>query len=258
MAMDCYIIQHEPLLMAVRSCLSGLTVTNFDQLDEDYCDDIEFISSDILDLVKFDKVMRKFEVTSGAMLSRNVKSKVMGLGAWRGKEDWPEEISWIKSESQLKIFGFLICPTYQETLEKTWSKVVISFERTLFSWSSRSLETLSQRVEVVKMFAMSKLYYVAQVLPLLNRFRKRIERGLSTFIFRGRQERLSLSEIENTRKQGGLGLVNIAIKSECLLLRQTVRVLTLFRDKSYRHRGYWLGSFLTNTGGVKTFLNLRT
>ena len=43
-AMDCYIIQHEPLLMAVRSCLSGLTVTNFDQLDEDYCDDIEFIS----------------------------------------------------------------------------------------------------------------------------------------------------------------------------------------------------------------------
>ena len=55
-------------------------------------------------------------------------------------------------EKQLKIFGFIICPTYQETVKQSWEKVITGFEKVLFSWSSRSFETLSQRVEVAKFF----------------------------------------------------------------------------------------------------------
>ena len=40
------------------------------QLDKDYCDDTQFISEDLLDLVKFDEVMQKFEASSRAILSR--------------------------------------------------------------------------------------------------------------------------------------------------------------------------------------------
>ena len=47
------------------------------------------MSSDVNDLVKFNKVMEKFEETSGAILSRTKKSKVMGLGTLRNKNDWP-------------------------------------------------------------------------------------------------------------------------------------------------------------------------
>ena len=65
------------------------------------------------------------------------------------------------------------------------------FEKLLYSWSSRSLDTLFQRVEVAKTFAMSKLFYVAQVIPLPEKFRKRIESKLSSFIFRGRHEGLN-------------------------------------------------------------------
>ena len=100
---------------------------------------------------------------------------------------------------------------------------------------------------MAKVFALSKLYYVAQVLPLTDKYRKRIEQKMSSFIFRGRHERLSLFELENTCRQGGLGLPNIAVKAECLLLKQTTRILSKPNETTYRHLGYWLGNALRNT-----------
>ena len=85
-AMNLYILQQEPLLRMLRATLTGLTITNFRLMDKSYCDDIETLSSDIRDLVKFDQVMVKFEMTSGAILSRTDKSKVMGLGQWKGRQ----------------------------------------------------------------------------------------------------------------------------------------------------------------------------
>ena len=63
----------------IRATLSGLQITNFKQIDEAYCDDVKTVSSDIRDFLKFDEVMQKFEKTSGAILSRTKKSKVMGI-----------------------------------------------------------------------------------------------------------------------------------------------------------------------------------
>lgn len=243
-SLDLYVLQQEPFLRVLRNTLHGIPITNFRQLDEDYCDDTEFVSEDVEDLVRFDQVMTKFEATSGAILSRNAKSKVLGLGPWQGRDDWPQEVSWLKTETQLKIFGFTICPTYQQTAEKTWEGVISGFVKVLFSWSSRTLDTLCQRVEVARTFAMSKLYYVAQVLPLPTKYRKQIEQSLSSFLFRGRHERLSLSLLENSCKQGGLGLPNIAVKAQCLLLKQTTRILSKPGETSYRHLGYWLGAHL--------------
>ena len=85
--MNLYILQQEPFLRLLRSTLAGLTITNFKQVDKSYCDDVQTLSNDISDLVKFDEVMQKFESTSGAILSRNKKSKVMGVGQWTGKHD---------------------------------------------------------------------------------------------------------------------------------------------------------------------------
>ena len=74
----------------MRKTLTGLTITNFKLIDESYCDDVQTLCDDVNDLVKFDEVIEKFESTSGAILSRNKKSKVMGVGLWKGKLDWPE------------------------------------------------------------------------------------------------------------------------------------------------------------------------
>ena len=76
---------------------------------------------------------------------------------------------------------------------------------------------------------------------------KLIESALSAFIFRGRHERLKLDELENPRSRGGLGLVCVSTKAECLLLRQTLRVLKRKESNCFKHLGFWLGSELHET-----------
>ena len=107
-ALDLYSLQQEPLLRLLRISLRGIPITNFTQKDVEYCDDVEFVSNDVQDLITFNRIMTKFEATSCAILSRNEKSKILGIGSWRNKEDWPLEVSWLKTEKQLKIFGVII------------------------------------------------------------------------------------------------------------------------------------------------------
>ena len=64
---------------------------------------------------KFNLVAR-FESVSGAILNRNRKSKVMCLGGWTARNNWP--LPWLKTELQLKISGFIIKPTYNEMINE--------------------------------------------------------------------------------------------------------------------------------------------
>ena len=57
---------------------------------------VQTLSDDVNDLIKFDEVMQKFESTSGAILSRNIKSKVIGLGLKTGKQDCLEAVKWMR------------------------------------------------------------------------------------------------------------------------------------------------------------------
>ena len=239
---DLYCLQQEPLLRMLRMNLKGLQLTNFKQIEEAYMDDIVNLSGDVGDLVIFNTIFSRFEAQSGAMLSRDKKSKVMGLGQRRGKTDWPLE--WIQTASELKILGFRITPQYTSTVKSTWEAVCGGFKRSLFAWESRALTSMQQRVDIAQIFALSKLWHTAQVLPLPCSFTKKIEASLSSFIFRGCHERLKLSELENLKSNGGLGLTCVATKAESLLLRQSLRILSRPDEKCYRHLGYWLGNFL--------------
>ena len=53
-----------------------------------------------------------------------------------------------------------------------------------------------------------------------------------------------------------MGLPNIAIKADTLLMKQLCRMLTLPNEDSFRMVGYWLGSFLQDTGLGENFPQL--
>ena len=56
------------------------------------------------DRLVIDEIFVNFKDISGAILSRSVKSKVMWLGKWRNRNDWP--LSWLKVQSELKVLVF--------------------------------------------------------------------------------------------------------------------------------------------------------
>ena len=238
---DLFCINQEPLLRMLRSRLAGLCVFNFKEKDISYLDDIQILSEKEEDLVMFDHVMKMYEKQSGAMLSRDKKSKVMGLGKWQGREDWSQEVPWLRPVLEMKVLGFTVCPQYSDTVRRTWEQVFRGFQKALFSWGSRALYTLHQRVTVLQTFALSKLWYTSQVLPLPTSVVRKIDSASSAFIFRGRPERLKLAELQNQVKKGGLGLVCVATKAECLLLRQGLRILQRQGENCFLHIGHWLG-----------------
>ena len=89
LSMLLYIIYIEPLLVKINKLTKGLCVSNLVQKDDDYCDDLNFLSEVENDLVVIENTFSRFESVSGALLSRSWKSKVMGLGQWKDRLVWP-------------------------------------------------------------------------------------------------------------------------------------------------------------------------
>ena len=118
LSMLLFIIYIEPLLMMIRRMTRGLAVSHVQQKDDDYCDDVNFIGERENYLIVIEEIFSNFKDISGAILSRSEKFKVMGLGPWRGNQDWP--IDSLKVVTMMKFFEFLITPSYNQTLHLSW------------------------------------------------------------------------------------------------------------------------------------------
>ena len=181
LAMLLYILYVEPLLWTLEKKINGLRVNNIEQKLEAYCDDVNITTDKLEDFEVIDTVVKRFEKVSGAILSRNRKCKVIGFGNWAGKLDWP--LDWVKPVGSEKIFGIFICDSYDEMLRLNWDYRFRKFSNTIFSWSPRVLDTLQQRVDVIRMFGLSRVYYVASILPVTSNVVKKFESLMGKFIW---------------------------------------------------------------------------
>jgi Reverse transcriptase (RNA-dependent DNA polymerase) len=97
LAMLLYIIQLHPLIVQLRRILAGLSVGNIRESALGYVDDVHALSSSLEDLPKIDEIVADFEAVSGALLNRNRKSVIVGLGSWAGRHEWP--LPWIGTDT---------------------------------------------------------------------------------------------------------------------------------------------------------------
>ena len=234
-----YLIFVEPLLMRIRSKVKGVQIANIKAIDEDYVDDVNILVDTDQDFHVIDGIFEEFEAVSGAILNRSHKSKVLGLGQWANRTNWP--LPWIKNVNELKIFGFQLKKSYEETLEANWNHTVPKFKGCLTSWNNRILDTFRKRIDVIHIFGTSRLWYKCQVLPLPRKFRNLIESAITQFLWRGYLERLEINEIKNEASQGGLGLICVFSKANSLFLKSTCRMLVTPNTSYYQHIQYWLG-----------------
>ena len=86
-------------------------------------------------------------------------------------------------------------------LELNWTYRFRKFSNILYSWSNRVIDTLQQRVEVIRIFALSRVYYVAAVLPMKPAVVKKIESLMGKYIwnFTGKMLRVAIDEMKNKK-----------------------------------------------------------
>ena len=244
LSMLLYIVYIEPLLIYIEQKIAGLILPNIPPSLEAYCDDVNVITENETDLIVVNGAVKKFEDLSGAILSRDKKCKIIGFGKWKNRVDWP--LQYLRTVKEIKVFGIFIMDSYRDLLKRNWSYRFDKFEQSLLSWSSRVLETIFQRVEVVRTFALSRIYYLASILPMPKATANNIEKVIGKFLWSssGKILRVSLEELKNPLEKGGCGLTCIKSMSKSLLLSQTLRLLKSDDKKSIAHLGYWIGELL--------------
>ena len=243
-AMILYILYIEPLLVYIGKHVVGLRMKNVKQSIESYCDDLNLITGDMEDIRKVDESVTKFEAVSGAILSRNRKCKVMGLGRWKDVVIWP--LDYLEGVKEMKVFGIYMMNSYRELLKKNWDYRLSKCDQSILSWSSRSIDSLSQRVQIVNVFALSRDFYVASVLPmsrtLCNKFDKRI--GNFLWLAAGKILRVSLSELKLPLNRGGQNLLCLYTMAKSLRISSLLRLLKSGDTKTIGHVWYWIGGCL--------------
>ena len=79
---------------------------------EGYVDDLQAICGSLAYITNVDFLLSRFKSLSEAILNCSSKSKLMGLGEWRGRTQWP--LSWVESVKSLRVFGIILTPDWTE------------------------------------------------------------------------------------------------------------------------------------------------
>ena len=243
LAMLLYIIYIEPLIVYLEKRLTGSILPGLKTVDA-FCDDLNVMTKSDSDLVLVNSAIEKFESISGAILSRNKKCEVLGFGRWKARKTWPLE--YLRTVKETKVFGIIVSNSYRHMLKRNWDTRYEKLEQTLFSWGGRLLNSIYQRIEVVKIFALSRINYVASILPLPKSTADRIEKVIGKFIWTasGKILRVKIDELKLPFGGGGCKLTCVSRMSKSLLLTQVLRLLKSNDKKSINYLTYWVGELL--------------
>ena len=97
----------------------------------------------------------------------------------------------------------------------------------------------------MKTFALSRIWFRAQVLPLPQSWASKFESTIASFLWKGQQTKnlLSMETICLPCENGGLGIPFLRAKCDALLLKQMLRILAS-RGVSFDHMTFWINDTL--------------
>ena len=186
-----------------------------------YADDTNIFITSERSLIEVDRIISHFEKATGAVLNRNNKTKIYGIGKWKGREQWP--LIWLKVETDhFFTLGIYHCNSYAGSIEKNWSKCVSAIKSHRQILSNRNL-TLFQRCTYTNACMLSKIWYVAHIYPLPRNYAKEINKIIFHYIWNGSYEPVRRSTLCRSKKDGGVGVIDCLIKSQVLLLNSFIK-----------------------------------
>ena len=227
LSMALYTLCVHPLLRTLESSLTGVSIGERGQRISAlaYADEITVLISNREDIDKVHHAVRIYEKATGAQLNPN-KSRTIAVGGWR------EPISplGIEFSQHVTILGVTFGPTMEETIRESWKKVTNAVRAQARIAYARNL-CLAHRVKYVNIYLLSKIWYLAQVLPPPTCHTQQLKSTCTWFIWKGAIFRVPITTLQRTEKSGGWALPDIALKCRALLFGR-MRTLTARKDSA--------------------------
>ena len=225
-----YVLSVEPLTRRLCQCprIRGLHMPGRSREVKvvQYADDITVVIRDVTSIDGILDVTSEFRRASGSMLNPS-KSAGMWLGESRGRGGVFRGISF--EATSLRCLG-IVFPQDGRLGLKNWPRIMVTFASTLRGWFLRDL-TMRGRAVVAGSLACSKLWHVGRVVLLDRASLKTFESLMFRFVWKGGQDRVRRTVTVKSVQEGGLGVVDIAVKLKAFRIRFVIEFLFGRRDR---------------------------
>ena len=185
-----------------------------------YADDTSIICSSDEAIRAVFSVYTRFESGTGAKLNFD-KCKGLWLGVWRGRTHTPLSIQW--TSDKIKVLGIFVGHDVEEA---NWKPRIEAVEKCLNSWRSRKLSYTGKSL-VLNALALSRVWYVASVIPLPPWALAQLNTLVFSFFWSGKRDLVSRNVLVHAHDEGGFGVVSINLKCQALLGQWVRRLMFL-------------------------------
>jgi exonuclease III len=227
MSMALFVLFIEPMIRAINHNTSGVIVNNQLMKVFAYADDVNYIVTTDEQSDHISTEITTFMNESHASINIS-KSSFMRLNQCKIGPQL------LREHGNLKILGIKLCSNWKEMVDLNYGDLInkISFS---FHQHARRRLNLLQKVWISNSFVLSKLWYVAQVLPAENIHIGKIRKLLGNFLWRGSLYRIERNQLSLKAKHGGLALVNVDLKAKALFMKN---LLTMPNDYIYANSAH--------------------
>lgn len=221
-----------PLLQLLEARLQGLAVARRPLRVSAYADDAFLVMRDHAETAAVTDALQDFAAVSG-LHANPEKCGALAAGGWCTAT----AIAFPYVE-KLKVLGVTFQASVKAATKDNWTLVLASVRGVLAENATRALG-LSQRARYASMYALAKIWHVAQVLPVPKGVADDVVRAVARFLWRGQFFTTTMAIACSPKEDGGLGLPNVRLK--CLALF-TGRWLAINNKTPDSFSGQWLAT----------------
>ena len=226
LSMILFIIHQESLYRIIKRTnrISPILLPNNIELKLlGYADDTNVFICREVDLIALNEILDMYCEVTGAKINVR-KTKIMGFGEWRNKITWPGN-RYTPELSSLKCLGINYYNEWEETIKNNWLLIERKINTHIRCVSQRPL-TIFQKSFYTNTVLLSKMLYMANIIPVNSEIVKRIVKCIFSFIWNGKYNPVKREILYLLKNKGGLGVHNIQHKCNSVLLKSFLKFYT--------------------------------
>ena len=212
-----FLVIAEILALSIRSneTIQGISIRDIRNILNQFADDM-----DVFSLNKESSIraiygeLERFRSQSGFTVSYE-KTTLYRIGSLRHSSAQLYNMDqFVWSNEDIKVLGVQIA--HEDILSKNYSSMVEKVRTILEAWYNRGLSLLG-KVQVVNTLVASLFIHKMMVLPMIpTTIVKNIDNVIRSFLWNGKKAKIAYTILQNTKEQGGVGLVNIERRDKAL------------------------------------------